>query len=130
MQVSINASEVLLREPIRMDLERKVKEFLKQKSVNEVEQGLGSKENKFVFNDSISLAPTRRTVAPTRRTAAAAEKEALHAAIAELSHIEIAGVTLIRSAYEVSALLRQRGFKLLSPSVKRVAESIGIQLRA
>jgi hypothetical protein len=78
MQVSINASEVLLREPVRMDLERKVKEFLKQKSVNEVEQGLGSKENKFVFNDSISLAPTRRT-------AAAAEKEALHAAIA-ISH--------------------------------------------
>jgi hypothetical protein len=36
MQVSINASEVLLREPVRMDLERKVKEFLKQKSVNEV----------------------------------------------------------------------------------------------
>jgi hypothetical protein len=121
MQVSINASEVLLREPVRMDLERKVKEFLKQKSVNEVEQGLGSKENKFLFNDSISLAPTRRT-------AAAAEKEALHAAIAELSHIEIAGVTLIRSAYEVSALLRKRGFNLLSPSVRRVAAGIGIVL--
>lgn len=120
---SINASEIRVRDPIREDLGRKVSEFLKSGSITKVGTGTVKTEARPQFNHIIAVAPTKRAERQQ-------EKEALHAAIAELSHIEIAGVTLIRSAHEVSALLRQRGFKLLSPSVKRVAESIGIQLRA
>lgn len=118
---SINASEIRVRDPIREDLGRKVSEFLKSGSITKVGTGTVKTETRPQFNHIIAVAPTKRAERQQ-------EKEALHAAIAELSHIEIAGVTLIRSAHEVSALLRQRGFKLLSPSVKRVAESIGIHL--
>ena len=123
MQASINASEIRVRDPIREDLNRKVSEFLKSGSITKIGNATVKTEPRPQFNHIIAVAPTKRAERQQ-------EKEALHAAIAELSHIEIAGVTLIRSAHEVSALLRQRGFKLLSPSVKRVAESIGIQLRA
>ncbi len=123
MQASINASEIRVRDQVREDLNRKVSEFLKSGSITKVGTGTVKTETRPQFNHIIAVAPTKRAERQQ-------EKEALHAAIAELSHIEIAGVTLIRSAHEVSALLRQRGFKLLSPSVKRVAESIGIQLRA
>lgn len=120
---SINASEIRVRDQVREDLNLKVREFLKSGSITKVGTGTVKTETRPQFNHIIAVAPTKRAERQQ-------EKEALHAAIAELSHIEIAGVTLIRSAHEVSALLRQRGFKLLSPSVKRVAESIGIQLRA
>ena len=123
MQASINASEIRVRDQVREDLNLKVREFLKSGSITKVGTGTVKTETRPQFNHIIAVAPTKRAERQQ-------EKEALHAAIAELSHIEIAGVTLIRSAHEVSALLRQRGFKLLSPSVKRVAESIGIQLRA
>lgn len=123
MQASINASEIRVRDQVREDLNLKVREFLKSGSITKVGTGTVKTETRPQFNHIIAVAPTKRAERQQ-------EKEALHAAVAELSHIEIAGVTLIRSAHEVSALLRQRGFKLLSPSVKRVAESIGIQLRA
>ena len=118
---SINASEIRVRDQVREDLNLKVREFLKSGSITKVGTGTVKTETRPQFNHIIAVAPTKRAERQQ-------EKEALHAAIAELSHIEIAGVTLIRSAHEVSALLRQRGFKLLSPSVKRVAESIGIAL--
>ena len=121
MQASINASEIRVRDQVREDLNLKVREFLKSGSITKVGTGTVKTETRPQFNHIIAVAPTKRAERQQ-------EKEALHAAIAELSHIEIAGVTLIRSAHEVSALLRQRGFKLLSPSVKRVAESIGIHL--
>lgn len=121
MQASINASEIRVRDQLREDLNLKVREFLKSGSITKVGTGTVKTETRPQFNHIIAVAPTKRAERQQ-------EKEALHAAIAELSHIEIAGVTLIRSAHEVSALLRQRGFKLLSPSVKRVAESIGIHL--
>ena len=120
---SINASEIRVRDQVREDLNLKVREFLKSGSITKVGAGTVKTETRPQFNHIIAVAPNKRAERQQ-------EKEALHAAIAELSHIEIAGVTLIRSAHEVSALLRQREFKLLSPSVKRVAESIGIQLRA
>lgn len=118
---SAHASEVRMKDVDRRALAAQVAQFMKENEVPELKTRPESKVERFAFNDSIA-------VTPAKRAARAAEKEALHAAIAELSHIEIAGVTLIRSAHEVSALLRQRGFKLLSPSVKRVAESIGIHL--
>ena len=118
---SINASEIRMRDPIREDLSQKVHAFLKANSITEVGTSSAKTETRPQFNHIIA-------VAPAKLAERQAEKEALHAAITELAHIEIAGVTLIRSAHEVSKLLRQRGFKLLSPSVTRVAESIGIYL--
>lgn len=121
MQASINASEIRVRDPIREDLNRKVSEFLKFGSITKIGTGTVKTETRPQFNNIIAVAPTKRAERQQ-------EKEALHAAIAELSHIEIAGVTLIRSAHEVSALLHKRGFRLRPASVKRVAEGIGIAL--
>lgn len=118
---SIHAVEVMLKDTERNKLADQVEQFLKSNQVSVFGTRKWSKEERPAFNDVISIIPERRA-------AAAAQKEALHAAISELSHIEINGVTIIRSSYEVAGLLRKRGFKLLSPSVKRVAESIGIQL--
>lgn len=118
---SIHAVEVMLKDTERNKLADQVEQFLKSNQVSVFGIRKWSKEERPAFNDVISIIPERRA-------AAAAQKEALHAAISELSHIEINGVTIIRSSYEVAGLLRKRGFKLLSPSVKRVAESIGIFL--
>lgn len=118
---SINASEIRMRDQLREDLGRKVNDFLKSGTITKIDNGTVKTETRPQFNHIIATAPAKRAERQQ-------EKEALHAAIAELSYIEIAGVTLIRSAHEVSALLRQRGFKLLSPSVRRIAESIGIAL--
>ncbi|MDY0250743.1 MAG: hypothetical protein RBR45_11920 [Pseudomonas sp.] len=120
---SAHASEVRMKDVERRTLAAQVAQFMKENKVPELKTRRESKVERLVFNNSIAVAPAKRAERQQ-------EKEALHAAIAELSCIEIEGVTIIRSAYEVSAMLRQRGFRLLSPSVKRVAESIGIYLRA
>lgn len=121
MQASINASEIRVRDPIREDLNRKVSEFLKSGSITKIGTGTVKTETRPQFNHIIAVAPTKRAERQQ-------EKESLNAAIAELSHIEIAGVRLTRSAHEVSALLHKRGFRLRPASVKRVAEGIGIAL--
>ena len=92
---SINASEIRVRDQVREDLNRKVSEFLKSGSITKVGTGTVKTGTRPQSDHIIAVAPTKRAERQQ-------EKEALHAAIAELSHIEIAGVTLIRSAHEVS----------------------------
>lgn len=118
---SINASEIRMRDQLREDLGRKVNDFLKSGTITNVGTTAAKIKKRAQFNHIIAVAPAKRAERQQ-------EKEALSAAIAELSHIEIAGVRLTRSAHEVSALLHKRGFRLRPASVKRVAEGIGIAL--
>ena len=118
---SINASEIRMRDQLREDLGRKVNDFLKSGTITNVGTTAAKIKKRAQFNHIIAVAPAKRAERQQ-------EKESLNAAIAELSHIEIAGVRLTRSAHEVSALLHKRGFRLRPASVKRVAEGIGIAL--
>lgn len=120
---SINSAEIMLRDTVREDIGRKVSEFLKTNSITKIGSGTVKPETRPQFNHIITVAPDKRAERQT-------EKENLHAAILELARIEIIGVTVTRSAHEIAKLLRPRGFKLEPPSVTRIAESIGIQLRA
>ena len=118
---SINASEIRMRDQLREELGRKVNDFLKSGTITNVGTTAAKIKKRAQFNHIIAVAPAKRAERQQ-------EKESLNAAIAELSHIEIAGVRLTRSAHEVSALLHKRGFRLRPASVKRVAEGIGIAL--
>ena len=118
---SINASEIRMRDQLREELGRKVNDFLKSGTITNVGTTAAKIKKRAQFNHIIAVAPAKRAERQQ-------EKENLNAAIAELSHIEIAGVRLTRSAHEVSALLHKRGFRLRPASVKRVAEGIGIAL--
>ncbi len=118
---SINASEIRMRDQLREDLGRKVNDFLKSGTITKVGTTAAKIKKRAQFNHIIAVAPAKRAERQQ-------EKEDLNAAIAELSHIEIAGVRLTRSAHEVSALLHKRGFRLQPASVKRIAEGIGIAL--
>lgn len=118
---SINASEIRMRDQLREELGRKVNDFLKSGTITNVGTTAAKIKKRAQFNHIIAVAPAKRAERQQ-------EKESLNAAIAELSHIEIAGVRLTRSAHEVSALLHKQGFRLRPASVKRVAEGIGIAL--
>lgn len=118
---SINASEIRMRDQLREELGRKVNDFLKSGAITNVGTTAAKIKKRAQFNHIIAVAPAKRAERQQ-------EKEDLSAAIAELSHIEIAGVRLTRSAHEVSALLHKRGFRLRPASVQRVAEGIGIAL--
>lgn len=118
---SINASEIRMRDKLREELGRKVNDFLKSGTITNVGTTAAKIKKRAQFNHIIAVAPVKRAERQQ-------EKESLNAAIAELSHIEIAGVRLTRSDHEVSALLHKRGFRLRPASVKRVAEGIGIAL--
>lgn len=118
---STHDTEVRMRDADRLSLSAQVEQFLKGNKITQVSTRCYERKVRPTFNNAIALAPTRRT-------AAAAEKEKLHAAIRELSYIEIAGVKLRRSATEVAKLLQQKGFKLRAQSVMRAAGGIGIEL--
>lgn len=118
---SINASEIRMRDQLREELGRKVNDFLKSGTITNVGTTAAKIKKRAQFNHIIAVTPAKRAERQQ-------EKESLNAAIAELSHIEITGVRLTRSAHEVSALLHKRGFRLRPASVKRVAEGIGIAL--
>lgn len=119
---SINSSEILMREPFRNDIARKVSEFLERNSITVLStRTTGISEKALTFNSIIA-------VVPNKRAHVAAEKERLESTIKELSFIEIDGVTLIRSAYEVAKIMRTRGYKMRAQSVQRIAKGIGISL--
>lgn len=121
--VSINTSHIASKAALRAELAESVEAFLKAGVVTQASIGETAKlTKKPQFNHILATEPTKQAER-------AAAREALHAAIAELAHAEIEGVTLVRSAHEVATMLRPMGFRLVSPSVKRVAESIGIYLR-
>lgn len=118
---SIHASEINLKADERNMLAAKVALFLKAKDVPLLEIRTTYRKERYSFNTAIS-------VVPARRAAVAAEKEAIELAVRELSRIEIEGVELKRSASEISLLLKKRGFKLGAVSVRRIAQSLHIEL--
>ena len=121
LSVSMHASDIRAKDMERQLLSRHVSEFQKNKSITKLPIRTQSKIQKPTFNNAI-------TVIPSKRAVVASDKEAIDIAIRELSHIEIMGVPVRRSATAIAKILRQRGYKLEGTSVQRAAAALGITL--
>lgn len=119
---SVNTTEILMRTPDREQIEKKVKEYLKSNSIKIIDNRLTPMPDRVrSFNNIIATTPSKLSVV-------AADKETVENLVRRFSTIEIDGVVMRRTSYEIARLLRERGYKLRSPSVKRVAQSIGVKL--
>lgn len=119
---SINASEIRMREPDRERIQRQTDEFLESNEIQELGTRLAPMPDRaLAFNNIIATAPSKLS-------AVTADKEMVETLVRRFSTIEIDGVKIRRTSYEIARLLRERGYKLRSPSVKRVAQSIGVKL--
>ena len=121
--ISVNTTEIIMRNSVRNELKNKIAEFLKSNSITVLEARTAPRSDRPAYNSALSVSPARAKQVSLAR-------EELAALVRELSIIEIEGVTICRSATEVAKAMRLRGHKLRAPSVKRIAESIGIKLVA
>lgn len=121
--ISVNTTEIIMRNSVRNELKNKMAEFLKSNSITVLEARTAPRSDRPAYNSALSVSPARAKQVSLAR-------EELAALVRELSIIEIEGVTICRSAPEVAKAMRIRGHKLRAPSVKRIAESIGIKLVA
>lgn len=119
--ISVNTTEILMRNSVRNELKNKMAEFLKSNSITVLETRTVPRPDRPAYNSAIN-------VSPAKAKQVSAAREELSALMRELSTIEIEGVTIRRSAAEVAKAMRQRGYKMRAPSVNRIAESIGITL--
>lgn len=119
--ISVNTTEILMRNSVRNELKNKMAEFLKSNSITVLETRTVPRPDRPAYNSAIN-------VSPAKAKQVSAAREELSALVRELSTIEIEGVTIRRSATEVAKAMRLRGHKMRAPSVKRIAESIGITL--
>lgn len=121
--ISINASEILMRNTDRERIQSQVEAFLESNEITRLGARLAPiMEKTHAFNSGISTAPSKlRSVTD--------DKENVEALVKRFSTIEIDGVRIRRSAHEVAKLMREHGYKLRGPSVQRVAQSIGVKLR-
>ncbi len=118
---SIHASEIHARESDRAEIARYVDSFLENNEITVLETRTTPRSDRPAYNSALSVSPARAKQVSLAR-------EELAALVRELSTIEIEGVTIRRSAAEVAKAMRQRGYKMRAPSVKRIAESIGVNL--
>ena len=121
--ISVNTTEIIMRNSVRNELKNKMAEFLKSNSITVLEARTAPRSDRPAYNSALSVSPARAKQVSLAR-------EELAALVRELSTIEIEGVTIRRSATEVAKAIRLRGHKMRAPSVKRIAESIGIKLVA
>jgi hypothetical protein len=112
---SVNTAEIKMREAVRYDLQNKTAEFLKSNAITVVGDRASAPDRALAFNRTIATAPSRLSVV-------AADKEAIESMVLRFSKVKM-------TSYEIAKVLRERGYKLRSSSVKRVAGSIGIYLR-
>lgn len=119
--ISVNTTEIIMRNPVRNELKNKMSEFLKSNSITVLETRTAPRSDRPAYNSALSVSPARAKQVSLAR-------EELAALVRELATIEIEGVTMRRSATEVAKAMRIRGHKMRAPSVKRIAESIGITL--
>lgn len=119
--ISVNTTEILMRNSVRNELKNKMAEFLKSNSITVLETRTVPRPDRPAYNSAIN-------VSPAKAKQVSAAREELSALVRELSTIEIEGVTIRRSATEVAKAMRQRGYKMRAPSVIRIAESIGVSL--
>lgn len=119
--ISVNTTEILMRNSVRNELKNKMAEFLKSNSITVLETRTVPRPDRPAYNSAIN-------VSPAKAKQVSAAREELSALVRELSTIEIEGVTIRKSATEVAKAMRLRGHKMRAPSVKRIAESIGVSL--
>lgn len=119
--ISVNTTEIIMRNSVRNELKNKMAEFLKSNSITVLETRTVPRSDRPAYNSALSVSPARAKQVSLAR-------EELAGLVRELSIIEIEGVTIRRSATEVAKAIRLRGHKMRAPSVKRIAESIGIKL--
>lgn len=119
---SVHAAEIYARENDRAELAKHIDSFLENNEITVLETRTTPPPNRETFNRAL-------TVAPNKQLAVSVDRESVDSMVRELAFIEIEGVRIARSAYEIGKLMREKGYKLRSQSVKRVAKSIGIELR-
>lgn len=122
VSTSIHAADIYARDSERAELARYVDRFLENNEITVLEIRTTPPPNRETFNRAI-------TVVPSKQLAVSADREIVDSMVRELAFIEIEGVRIARSAYEIGKLMREKGYKLRAQSVKRVAKSIGIELR-
>lgn len=120
---SSNASEILIRNAIRNELQIKMQEFLQTNEITVLEAQIPARIERPAYNAVISVSPHKAKQVNI-------EREEYTTQVRELSTIEIRGIPIRRSATEIAKLMRQRGYKARSSSVIRVAESLGIKVYA
>ena len=119
---SVHAAEIYARESARAEIARYVDSFLEGNEIPVLETRTVPLPDRPAYNSAISVSPAKAKQVGVAREEAAA-------LVRELSTIEIEGVTIRRSATEVAKAMRQRGYKMRAPSVIRIAENIGLELR-
>ena len=119
---SIHASEIHARESDRAEIARYVDSFLEGNEITVLETRTTPRPDRPAYNSALSVSP-----ASSKQVSLA--REELAALVRELSTIEIEGVTIRKSATEVAKAMRLRGYKMRAPSVIRIAENIGLELR-
>ncbi len=119
--ISLNSSEILAREPVRSDLQKKVVDFLKANTITVLGTRTVQSKKTQMFNTVIA-------VAPKKQQQVARAKERLEAEVRALAVITIEGVEMLRSAHEIAQIMRSNGHNLRGPSVERIAASIGQEL--
>ena len=120
--ISVNTAEIVMRDAVRNELQSKMDEFLKSNEITVLETRTTPRSDRPAYNSALSVSPARAKQVSLAR-------EELAALVRELSTIEIEGVTIRRSATEVAKAIRIRGHKMRAPSVIRIAENIGLELR-
>lgn len=120
--ISVNTAEIVMRDAVRNELQSKMDEFLKSNEITVLETRTTPRPDRPAYNSALSVSPARAKQVSLAR-------EELAALVRELSTIEIEGVTIRRSATEVAKAIRIRGHKMRAPSVIRIAENIGLELR-
>lgn len=120
--ISVNTVEIVMRDAVRNELQSKMDEFLKSNEITVLETRTTPRPDRPAYNSALSVSPARAKQVSLAR-------EELAALVRELSTIEIEGVTIRRSATEVAKAIRIRGHKMRAPSVIRIAENIGLELR-
>lgn len=119
--ISVNTTEIIMRNSVRNELKNKMDEFLKSNEITVLETQSPARIERPAYNAAISVSPSKAKQVSTDREDYAAQ-------VRELSTMEIHGIPIKRSATEIAKLMRQRGYKMRAPSVIRIAESIGIEL--
>lgn len=121
--VSTNTADIQLRDAVRNELQSKVDVFLQSKEITFLETRTVPRVERPAYNSAISVSPLKAKQVSTDREDYAAQ-------VRELSTIEIHGIPIKRSATEIAKIMRQRGYKVRSTSVMRIADSIGIKVFA
>ncbi|MDY0190671.1 MAG: hypothetical protein RBR22_08055 [Desulfuromonas sp.] len=121
--ISVNTTEIIMRNSVRNELKNKTAEFLKSNSITVLETRTAPRPERPAYNSAISVSPAKAKQVSVAR-------EELATLVRELATVQLMGLEIKRSATEIAKVMRCRGYKMRAPSVIRIAESIGIALAA